>query len=74
MARPMTIIAPTPGPIQTMKTGPSAILGRLFKTIKMGSIILASLGIHQSSMAMAVPSTVPSKKPATVSIHVMPMC
>ena len=40
----------------------------------MGSMILASLGIHHSSMAMAVPSTVPSKKPATVSIHVMPMC
>ena len=69
----MVTMAPAPAPIQTMKMGPSAVLGRAFSTTRYGSKMRAAVSDHHMRMAAAVPSRVPAVKPSTVSRHDTPM-
>ena len=52
---PIITIAFVPVPIQTMISGPKAILGRLFNTIKYGSKTRLAEGIKNNMIAIIVP-------------------
>ena len=71
---PITTIDAVPAPIHTMRTGPSAIFGSAFSTTRYGSRMRFSFGIHHSSTANSAPSSVPRRKPSTVSKSVVPTC
>ncbi|MNY52669.1 hypothetical protein D3C86_1883590 [compost metagenome] len=70
----VTTIAVKPAPNITMKIGPSATFGILLKTTIYGSSTADKNGDHQMTMARRVPSSVPSRKPTTVSPTVMTRC
>ena len=72
IASAITMMACIPAPTQTIKTGPSAILGRALSTTKNGSQMRESVFDHHNSTARPTPSTVPSKNPISVSIQVTP--
>lgn len=63
----MTIIDCIPAPTQIIKIGPRATLGKLFKTVRYGSITLAKNLFHHIILAINIPIIVPKMKLINVS-------
>jgi len=74
IANAINIIAPIPAPTHIIITGPSAILGKLFKTTKNGSATLDKKLDHHKIIATITPRIAPDTNPIIVSKQVTPKC
>ena len=71
---PIVMIEPIPGPITTIKIGPSATFGIELSITRYGSNTFDKKGDHQRIAANIVPINVPIIKPNTVSNMVTLIC
>ena len=63
----MNTIEFIPAPAHIIIIGPNATLGKLFKTVKYGSITFAKKLFHHIKVAIKIPMKVPNKKLIVVS-------
>lgn len=71
---PIVMIEAIPGPMTTIKIGPSATFGIALSITRYGSNTFDNKGDHQRMAASIVPINVPIIKPNTVSNIVVLIC